>query len=103
MFLCYVFCEFLDFHGYTIRERKNPSGGNSKRIYDADEESYEPKELLRRGYDIAIRKVGNKEVNFIANSANDKKHIQVTESMNDQGTCPASQYTGQLRKGCHCW
>ena len=40
------FCEFLDFHGYTIRERKNPSGGNSKRIYDTDEESYEPKELL---------------------------------------------------------
>lgn len=40
------FCEFLDFHGYTIRERKNPSGGNSKRIYDTDEESYETKELL---------------------------------------------------------
>ena len=40
------FCEFLDFHGYTIRERKNPSGGNSKRIYDADGESYETKELL---------------------------------------------------------
>ncbi len=40
------FCEFLDFHGYTVRERKSPSGGISKRIYDADGEGYEPKELL---------------------------------------------------------
>ena len=40
------FSEFLDFHGYTVRERKSPSGGTSMRIYDADGESYEPKELL---------------------------------------------------------
>ena len=40
------FYEFLDFYGYTVRERKNPSGGISKRIYDADGENYEPKELL---------------------------------------------------------
>ena len=40
------FSEFLDFHGYTVRERKRPSGGTSMRIYDADGESYEPKELL---------------------------------------------------------
>lgn len=38
-------------------------------------------ELLRRGYDIAIGKVGNAEVDFIASTANEKKYIQVTESM----------------------
>ena len=38
-------------------------------------------ELLRRGYDVAIGKVGNAEVDFIASTANEKKYIQVTESM----------------------
>lgn len=38
-------------------------------------------ELLRRGYDVAIGKVGNAEVDFIATTANEKKYIQVTESM----------------------
>ena len=35
-------------------------------------------ELLRRGYDAAIGKIGNAEVDFIAD---EKKYIQVTESM----------------------
>jgi len=43
-------------------------------------------ELLRRGYNVAIGKVGDKEVDFIATSANEKKYIQVTESMNDPAT-----------------
>jgi len=43
-------------------------------------------ELLRRGYDVAIGKVGDKEVDFIATSADEKKYIQVTETMNDPGT-----------------
>jgi len=38
-------------------------------------------ELLRRGYDVAIGKVGNAEVDFIASTTNEKKYIQVTESM----------------------
>ena len=38
-------------------------------------------ELLRRGYDVAIGKIGNKEVDFIATNADEKKYIQVTESM----------------------
>lgn len=38
-------------------------------------------ELLRRGYDVAIGKIGNAEVDFIATKADDKKYIQVTESM----------------------
>lgn len=38
-------------------------------------------ELVRRGYDVAIGKVDNIEVDFIATNANDKIYIQVTESM----------------------
>ena len=39
-------------------------------------------ELLRKGYDVAIGKIGNQEVDFIATKTNEKKYIQVTESMN---------------------
>ena len=38
-------------------------------------------ELLRRGYDVAIGKIGSAEVDFIATKADAKKYIQVTESM----------------------
>ena len=38
-------------------------------------------ELLRRGYDVAIGKVGTAEVDFIAAKADDKLYVQVTESM----------------------
>lgn len=38
-------------------------------------------ELLRRGYDVAIGKIYNLEVDFIATKANEKMYIQVTESM----------------------
>ena len=38
-------------------------------------------ELLRRGYDAAIGKIGNAEVDFIATTADEKMYIQVTESL----------------------
>lgn len=38
-------------------------------------------ELFRRGYDVAIGKADNAEVDFIATKADDKIYIQVTESM----------------------
>lgn len=38
-------------------------------------------ELLRRGYDVAIGKLDQKEVDFIATKTDEKKYIQVTESM----------------------
>ena len=38
-------------------------------------------ELLRRGYDVAIGKVDNAEVDFIATKADNKIYVQVTESM----------------------
>lgn len=41
-------------------------------------------ELLRRGYDVSIGKVGNFEVDFIATKAEDKIYIQVTESMTSE-------------------
>lgn len=40
------FSEFIDFHGYTIKLGKTPSGEVKRRIYGADGESYEPQELL---------------------------------------------------------
>jgi len=43
-------------------------------------------ELLRRGYDVAIGKVGDKEVDFIATNAEEKRYIQVAESMNNPHT-----------------
>ncbi len=43
-------------------------------------------ELLRRGYDVAIGKIGDKEVDFIATNAKEKIYYQVTESMNDSST-----------------
>lgn len=38
-------------------------------------------ELLRRGYDVAIGKVDNVEVDFIATKTDEKLYVQVTESM----------------------
>jgi len=38
-------------------------------------------ELLRRGYDVAIGKIGSHEVDFIATNEEGKKYFQVTESM----------------------
>ena len=40
------FQEFLDFHGYEVKEKKSPAGVLRKRIYDAEGEAYEPRELL---------------------------------------------------------
>ena len=41
-------------------------------------------ELLRRGYDVAIGKIDNQKVDFIATTADDKLYIQVTESMQSE-------------------
>ena len=43
-------------------------------------------ELLRRGYDVSIGKTGEKEVDFIAVSPEEKIYYQVTESMLDERT-----------------
>lgn len=41
-------------------------------------------ELLRRGYDVAIGKVDNSEVDFIATKVDEKIYVQVTESMTSE-------------------
>ena len=43
-------------------------------------------ELLRRGYDVAIGKVDQAEVDFIATRADDKFYVQVTEPMTNEDT-----------------
>ena len=40
------FKEFLDFHGYTITEKKTPSGSIRKRITDSDGDVYDTRELF---------------------------------------------------------
>ena len=41
-------------------------------------------EFLRRGYDVAIGKIDNLEVDFIATNAKEKMYVQVTESMRNE-------------------
>lgn len=41
-------------------------------------------ELLRRGYDVAIGKVGNAEIDFIEAKADEKIYVQATESMESE-------------------
>lgn len=41
-------------------------------------------ELLRRGYDVAIGKVDQTEVDFVASKADDRLYVQVTESMTSE-------------------
>ena len=41
-------------------------------------------ELLRRGYDVAIGKIDNAEIDFIASNAEEKLYVQVTESMSSE-------------------
>ena len=43
-------------------------------------------ELLRRGYDVAVGKVGNKEVDFIATKDSEKIYYQVTDEMISEST-----------------
>ena len=43
-------------------------------------------ELLRRGYDVAIGKINNKEIDFIATKDDEKIYYQVTEDMTDEQT-----------------
>lgn len=41
-------------------------------------------ELLRRGYDVAIGKIDNNEIDFIANKPQEKIYFQVTESLESE-------------------
>lgn len=41
-------------------------------------------ELLRRGYDVAIGKVDNLEIDFVATKTDEKIYVQVTESMQSE-------------------
>ena len=43
-------------------------------------------EFLRRGYDVAIGKIANKEIDFIVQKARDKKYVQVTDNMLSEDT-----------------
>ena len=43
-------------------------------------------ELLRRGYDVAVGKIGNKEIDFIATKVNEKIYFQVTETITGEET-----------------
>lgn len=63
----------IGLHNYLLGFRNRDSGHTTENVVYF--------ELLRRGYDVAIGKIGNAEIDFIATKADDKKYIQVTESM----------------------
>lgn len=41
---------------------------------------------MRRGYQVQVGKLENKEIDFIANKTNDKKYIQVTYQLPENST-----------------
>lgn len=43
-------------------------------------------ELLRRGYDVAVGKIGTREINFIATNDHEKIYFQVTDDMTSEST-----------------
>lgn len=43
-------------------------------------------ELMRRGYDVAVGKIGNKEIDFIARKDDEKIYYQITEDMTAEST-----------------
>ena len=43
-------------------------------------------ELLRRGYEVTVGKVGNTEIDFIAKKGDDIVYYQVTASLTDEST-----------------
>ena len=43
-------------------------------------------ELLRRGYDVAVGKIGDREIDFIATKVDEKRYFQVTENMDAETT-----------------
>ena len=43
-------------------------------------------ELLRRGYDVAVRKIGTQEIDFIATKDHEKTYFQVTDDMTAEST-----------------
>jgi hypothetical protein len=43
-------------------------------------------ELLKRGYNVSIGKIQDKEVDFVATKFNEKKYIQVTETLVEEKT-----------------
>ena len=43
-------------------------------------------ELLRRGYDVAVGKIGDCEIDFIATKVDEKRYFQVTENMDAETT-----------------
>ena len=51
---------------------------------------------MRRGYDVSVGKIDNQEVDFIATKSDEKKYIQVTETMNAPET--RQQELAPLRK-----
>lgn len=64
--------------GYTGAGVKIKNRGRNREHHGGD--------TARRGYDVAIGKVDNREVDFIAANAEEKRYIQVTESMNEPAT-----------------
>jgi uncharacterized protein len=58
-------------------------------------------ELLRRGYDVAVGKVDNLEIDFVATKGNETLYIQTTQSMADEKTRERELRPFRLLKNGH--
>lgn len=59
--------------GYLLGDRGGDSGHLLENVIFL--------ELLRRGYDVAVGKIGDKEIDFIVTASDHRQYIQVTETM----------------------
>ena len=66
--------------------RRAVTGGNVRRDIDRTLESVVYREFLRRGYDVRIGRIKEKEVDFVCESGNERLYVQVAYLMENEET-----------------
>jgi len=76
---------FLESHDFSVQNHLSPSG-KLKYLKTLGKYYIVYFELLRRGYDVALGKVENLEIDFVATKGDGTRYIQGTHSMADEKT-----------------